>query len=213
MFTSASTLLLFVAGTATALADDNLGLAVPQGFSVSLYAGDELAHDIFSMTVDAHGRVAVAGPGYIKILYDDDRDGRADRATLFSRTPKSGAHGMYFDGPDLICTGDDAVRRLTDRDHDGVADDEGQIITRLRHPEHGANGMLCGPDGWYYVICGNDAGVSGEHAARPGSPVKEPKCGAVVRISPDGREMDVLAHGFRNPYDADFTAAGNLLAG
>lgn len=188
-----------------------LGFSVPGGFSVSLFAGDDLAHDIFSMTIDARGRVVVAGPGYVKILHDDDSDGRADRATLFSSTPKSGAHGMYFDGPNLICTGDDAVRRLSDSDGDDVADDTGEIIAHLRHPEHGANGVLRGPDGWYYVICGNDAGVSAAHAARPGSPVKEPRCGAVVRISPDLRETDVLAHGFRNPYDADFTADGRLL--
>src|SRR5579863_7010919 len=110
VFACVSALVSFI-GAAVATADDDLGLAVPQGFSVSLYAGDELAHDIFSMTIDAQGRVVVAGPGYIKILHEDDHDGRADRATLFSPTPKSGAHGMYFDGPDVICTGDDAVRR------------------------------------------------------------------------------------------------------
>jgi putative membrane-bound dehydrogenase-like protein len=208
----ALSVLAVVAGrSATDVIADTDGLVVPNGFSVSIYAGDEMAHDIFSMTVDAQGRVVVAGPGYIKILHDDDRDGRVERSTLFSAAPKSGAHGMYFDGSDLICTGDDAVRRLTDRDNDGLADDEGQVITRLHNPEHGANGVLRGPDGWYYVICGNDAGASAEHATRPGSPVEEPKCGAIVRISPDGREMDVLAHGFRNPYDADFSAMGNLL--
>ena len=33
------------------------GFRVPDGFEVSLYAGDDLAHDIFSMTTDAKGRI------------------------------------------------------------------------------------------------------------------------------------------------------------
>ena len=35
---------------------EELGIRVPEGFEVSLYADDTLAHDIFSMTVDASGR-------------------------------------------------------------------------------------------------------------------------------------------------------------
>jgi len=186
-------------------------IRVPEGFEVSLYADDALAHDIFSMTIDAEGRVVVAGLGYVKTLHDDDGDGRADRATLFSKQPGSGAHGMVFDGPDLICTGDNSVMRLRDRDGDGAADGKPEIWTRLRHPEHGANGIVRGPDGCYYLACGNDAGVSAEHAASATSPVKHPRSGAVVRFSPDGKPLDVYAHGFRNPYDLDIDAAGHVL--
>ena len=183
---------------------------MPEGFEVSLYADDTLAHDIYSMTIDAQGRVVVAGAGYVKILHDDDDDGRADRATLFSSVPASGAHGMYFDGPDLICTGDNSVMRQRDTDGDGVADGPIERWTELRHPEHGANGISRGPDGCYYIICGNDAGVCEKQITTAGSPVKEPRCGAVVRLAPDGKPLDVYAHGFRNPYDLDFDAAGRL---
>ncbi len=201
------------ADVAIAAEDDvaeNLGFRVPDGFEVSLYADDDLAHDIYSMTVDSHGRVVVAGRGYVKILHDDDRDGTADRATLFSDRPKSGAHGMYFDGDDLLCSGDDALMKLRDSDGDGVADGEPEIWSRLRSPEHGANGIVKGPDGWIYVACGNDAGVSEKHASTPYSPVKKPQCGAIVRFSPDGKKSEIFAHGFRNPYDLDFNEHGHL---
>lgn len=52
-----------------AIAED-VGIRAPDGFKVSLYAGDALAHDIHSMTIDSHGRVVVAGKGYVKILHD-----------------------------------------------------------------------------------------------------------------------------------------------
>ena len=165
-------------------AAEDLGIRVPPGFEVSLYADDALAHDIYSMTVDAQGRVVVAGAGYVKTLHDSDGDGRADRATLFSSLPASGAHGMYFDGPDLICTGDNSVMRLRDTDGDGTADGEPEVWTSLRHPEHGANGIVRGPDGCYYLICGNDAGVSERQITTVRSPVAHPRCGGIVRFQP-----------------------------
>lgn len=187
------------------------GFRVPDGFEVSLYAGDDLAHDIFSMTTDAKGRIAVAGKDYVKILHDTDSDGKADKATLFVKASKTGAHGMYFDGPDLILNGDGGIRRWRDTDGDGVADGEPEFWLRTeRDGEHSANGIVKGPDGWFYLICGNDAGISAEHAKLPGSPIKQVNAGALVRISPDGKTSEVLAHGFRNPYDLDFHPLGHV---
>ena len=40
-------------------------------------ADDDLAHDIYSMTVDSLGRVVVSGAGYVRILVDEDGDGKA----------------------------------------------------------------------------------------------------------------------------------------
>ncbi len=204
-------LALYIAVSPAITRGDDLGIAAPPGFEVTLYAGDDLAHDIFSMTLDEQGRVVVAGPNYVNILHDDDGDGRADRATLFSMIPASGAHGMVFDGHDLICTGDDSLMRLVDSDGDGRADGEPQIWAHLRHPEHGANGITRGPDGWFYVACGNDAGVTADFATTPGSPVHKPGSGAMLRFSPDGKQSEIVAHGFRNPYDLTFSADGNLM--
>ncbi len=186
------------------------GIRAPEGFEVSLFAGDDLAHDIFSMTLDSQGRVVVAGQGYVKTLHDDDGDGVADRASLFSDRPKSGAHGMLFLGNDLLCTGDESLMLLRDTDDDGQADGEPEVWAKVRHPEHGANGLTRGPDGWIYLICGNDAGVTSLLATTDGSPVKQPQCGAVVRFSPDGKRSEIVAHGFRNPYDIDFNADGHF---
>ena len=68
-----------------------------------------------------------------------------------------------------------------------------------------------GPDGCYYVACGNDAGVSETHVVDANSPVAHPHSGAIVRLSRDGKPLDVFAHGFRNPYDLDFDASSRLL--
>ena len=62
-----------------------LGIRVPAGFVASQFATDELAHDIYSMTFDDRGRLFVSGRGYIKILEDEDEDGRAERAKVSIR--------------------------------------------------------------------------------------------------------------------------------
>jgi putative membrane-bound dehydrogenase-like protein len=193
-------------------ADEPAEFRVPEGFRVRLYAGDQLAHDIYSMTLDAQGRVVVAGRGYVKTLYDDDGDGQADRAKLFAAEPVEGARGLYFDGPDLICTGDNALARYCDQDRDGVADGPCDVLAELKQRgDHSANGVVQGPDGWFYVACGNDAGVTAQHNSGPGAPVARPRQGVVFRCSMDGRQTESLAHGFRNPYDLAFAADGALL--
>ncbi len=199
---------LFLPLAARAEEPQELGFRLPEGFRVRLFAGDELAHDIFSMTIDHQGHVVVAGRGYVKRLLDTDGDGRADRAVLLSPQPGSGAHGLYVDARALHFTGDNVVGRLPWASGGQRVKGPVQVWTRLRHPEHGANGLLRGPDGSFYVICGNDAGVTAEHAAAPRSPVQQPENGAIVRLD---EPMSVLAHGFRNPYDAAFTLHGALL--
>jgi putative membrane-bound dehydrogenase-like protein len=198
-------------GGSWSLAADEVGIRAPAGFEVALYADDDLAHDIYSMTIDSQGRVVVAGAGYIKTLHDDDGDGRADRQTTFSSVPKSGAHGLLCDGDTLYATGDNAILKFVDRDGDGAADGPPERwVQGLSHKEHGANGIERGPDGWIYVICGNDAGVAASFATTPGSPVAKPNCGAILRFSPDGRKSEIVAHGFRNPYDLCFHPQGNI---
>ena len=66
------------------LVADEIGVKVPDGFEVTEFAGNDLAHDIYSMTFDSKGRVVVAGAGFVKILVDNNGDGKADEAKLFS---------------------------------------------------------------------------------------------------------------------------------
>ncbi|MDA7915782.1 c-type cytochrome [Verrucomicrobia bacterium] len=187
------------------------GFRVPEGFEVTRYASDELAHDIFAMTTDIRGRVVVAGENYIKTLEDTDGDGIADKAILFSDFPKSGAHGLYFDGKSLLCVGDDGVWRFEDKDGDAVSDDAPVLVLGgIGSRGHAGNGIVRGPDGAFYLICGNSAGVSEKHSTIPGSPVKVPNMGAVIRLPKEGLGSEVLAHGLRNPYDICFDKQGQM---
>ena len=192
------------------LAQQSLGVTVPEGFEVSLYADDDLAHDIYSLTVDARGRVVVAGRGYVRILIDDDGDGKAEKFRQFSDIPANGAMGMFFLGNDLICTGDAGLIRLRDANGDDQADGPPDVFLKVKTGnEHDAHAIRRGPDGWWYLMCGNMANVSAAYVTLPTSPVKRPEFGTLLRLKPDLTGGEVYAHGFRNAYDFDFGPLGD----
>src|SRR4051794_4759386 len=56
----------------------DFGVRLARGFRISVYAGPELANDIYAMTLDASGNVVVTSQGYIKTLRDTDGDGLPD---------------------------------------------------------------------------------------------------------------------------------------
>lgn len=206
--------LAFVAvGVATTVvrAEESRDVAVPEGFEATLFADDDLAHDIFSLTIDSFGRVVVSGQNYVRILQDTNGDGRADTAINFADGPKTGAQGMYFYGRDLLCAGDDGLLRYRDRDGDDRADGPPDVFLKINAGgEHDLHAIRKGPDGWWYVIAGNKAGVTAKYATLESSPVKAPEAGAILRLSPDLTKGEIYAHGFRNPYDFDFGALGDV---
>ena len=197
-----------------AAADDvQLGLRVPDGFEVTEFADHTLANDIYSMTLDPHGRVVVSGRGYVRILVDDDRDGRADRALPFADGPADGAMGMLWEGASLFVTGDGGLRRYRDEDGDGRADGPSELIRAMATGgEHSSHAIRRGPDGWLYVIVGNMTGVDASYAELPTSPVREPVAGCILRFTPDLKSSEIVADGFRNAYDMDFNLDGELFA-
>ncbi|NIP94365.1 MAG: hypothetical protein GWO24_13330, partial [Akkermansiaceae bacterium] len=65
-----STITLLGLLTLAATGADDAPFRVPPGFTISRFAGDDLTHDTWALTIAPDGRVAVSGPGYIKILLD-----------------------------------------------------------------------------------------------------------------------------------------------
>src|SRR6516162_8787254 len=155
------------------------GLRVPPGFEVTEFADSGLANDIYCLTLDPAGRVVVSGRGYIRLLLDKHGDGRADAALDFAGAPKDGAMGLFWEGDTLYCMGDGGLRRYPDAGGAGRQRPP-ELLARLKTGgEHDAHAMRRGPDGWLYVLCGNNAGIDRKYATLDTSPVKEPIAGAV----------------------------------
>lgn len=188
-------------------------VVVPEGFTVRQFAGNDMAPDIWCMTIDPDSdRICVGGPGYIRFILDEDDDGVGDRSVLFTDAVRKGPMGLLIDGEAIISVEANAVIRYLDQDGDLRADGPGEelLVFSGKGGEHGPHGIRKGPDGWYYVVCGNNAGVDHTHASLASSPVRDPSQGCIIRFDPGGEGSEIVADGFRNPYDIAFDDRGRL---
>lgn len=188
-------------------------LELPPGFRATLFAADNIAPSVQCMTTDSQGRIVVSGPGYIHTLIDADHDGIAESFEVFANGPASGAQGLCFDGSKLYSVGEDGIMLYVDEDRDGKADGEAELIYRCRTGgEHFAHAIRKGPDGWFYLIQGNETGIDETLIDNASSPIRKPDAGLLLRFSPNFSEIQVLADGYRNAYDFDFNYIGDLFA-
>jgi putative heme-binding domain-containing protein len=145
-----------------------------------------------------------------------------------------GAQGLLCVGDDLYCMvngerpSGPGLYRL--RDSDG--DDRYDTVTHLREVrgggEHGPHALVLGPDGSLYTVAGNHTALPDpERSAVPrvwGEDHLLPRLwdarghavgilapgGWICRTDLEGRTWELVASGFRNPYDIAFDEAGEL---
>lgn len=184
------------------------GLRVPNGFEVTQFANAKLANDIFCMTFDPSGRVVVSGPGYVRVLIE--RDGSAERAIDLIPGLKGGPQGLFWEGNTLYYMADGGLRGQVIKEDKPVGPSE--LIRRMKTGgEHEGHAIQRGPDGWMYVLCGNSTGIDSTYATLPTSLIREPIAGCVLRFTPDLKNSEIVADGFRNSYGIDFTLDGELV--
>lgn len=183
---------------------------VPEGFEVQQFSTDEQAPNIINMTVDSRGRVIVAGPGYIRALVDENKDGVADRSIVLANNPKDGAQGLAVDGENLLVVGDGGLWLW-----EGLLSAKGSMKPAkqlLRIPtgsEHGTHSIQLGPDHHWYLIAGNYAG--GINALSESTGRRPARAGSIWRIEKNLSKKQLWSEGIRNAYDFSFSAMGNIV--
>jgi putative heme-binding domain-containing protein len=186
---------------------------LPAGFTIAKVAGNDLVPDASAMTVGPNGSPIVSGPGYVRRLLDNDKDGVFDSFETLAET-KGIAQGIWFDGDQMWLTVDGALKRSVSREEDKPFRFE-NVVEMTTDQEHGSHAIRKGRDGWWYVICGNATEIRKQYHLLPDSPVDEPRAGFVMRFPPDVKTGEnfageIFCHGFRNAYDFDFDSDGNL---
>lgn len=153
----------------------------------------------------------------VRQLVDSDRDGKADRSTIFS-TGYNGildgmAAGIIARDGDVYLTNIPKLYRLRDQDDDGVAEDKVALLdgfgVNAGFLGHDLHGLAWGPDGRLYFSIG-DRGYNVTN--KEGKNWALPRRGAVFRCEPDGSKFEVVHIGLRNPQELAFDEFGNLFA-
>lgn len=175
--------------------------------------------------VDMQGSLGTkANLGYIAKLVDTDNDGKADKKTVFAKVDNP--RGLVSIGNKLIALHstqkngkiiNQQLSLFVDEDKDGIADGPAKpLITNIgnqkylqsRGADHSTNNIRLGIDGWIYISIGDfgfiDAeGTDGTKLSMHG--------GGVVRVRPDGSEMETFIHGTRNVYDVAIDPFMNMV--
>jgi quinoprotein glucose dehydrogenase len=154
----------------------------------------------------------------LRLVWDSDGDGRADKASVFADGFNGVAEGIaagvlarkgdvYFANiPDLWL--------LRDPKNTGVANVKKSLSygygVRVGFLGHDLHGLRFGPDGRLYFSVGD----RGAHVkTKEGKTIELHETGAVFRCDPDGSNLELFATGLRNPQELAFDQFGNLWTG
>ena len=186
------------------------GLDLPRGVRVALYA-DGLENPIVMAQGEAagvlyvsinHGIYPRSATGEIRRFVDADGDGVPESSTAFA-TGLDRPLGLLFHDGWLYVSRRGALLRLRDSDGDGVADEQQTILDDLpAFGLHQNNALLLAPDGRLLLAMGSTT----NHG-----PELDPRNGTILSVEPDGSDLQILASGFRNPFDMAFDANGKLI--
>jgi putative membrane-bound dehydrogenase-like protein len=212
-------------------------MTVPDGFKVTLFAGEPDVVQPIAFTFDDRGRLWVAecrsypkwskdaatrkvGDMYLDhrqwtdrvlIFEDADGDGQFDKRTVFADKLTNLTGINYGFGGIWLCSIPNLLF-IPDKDGDDRPDGPPEIKLdgwSLNSGHNAFNGIKWGPDGWLYGCNGITATSL---VGVPGTPEKERtpiNCG-VWRYHPTKKKFEVVAHGTTNPWGLDWDEYGEL---
>ena len=197
-------------------------MQVPEGFRVTLFAGEPEVKQPIGFCIDDRGRLWVAEaynypnhgdtPGdRIVILEDSDGDGRMDQRTVFYDQLnyvtgiEVGFGGAWVMSPPCMYF-------IPDRDGDDVPDGKPEVLLdgfgNHANAHNLANGFAWGPDGWLYGTHGRtNWSLIGKPGTADDGRVRFD--GGVYRYHPTRHVWEPFADGTTNPWGIDWNDYGD----
>ena len=197
-------------------------MVVPDGFQVTLFAGEPDVQQPVGFCFDDRGRIWVAEaynypnhgtkPGdRIVILEDSDGDGKFDKRKVFFDQLnyvtgiEVGFGGAWVMSPPFFYF-------IPDKDGDDVPDSKPELLLdgfgNHANSHNLANGFAWGPDGWLY---GTHGRTNFSRIAKPGTPDEQRVQfdGGVYRYHPVKHTWEPYADGTTNPWGIDWNDVGD----
>jgi putative membrane-bound dehydrogenase-like protein len=200
--------------------EESLKLAqIPAGFELKVFAQEPMIVNPIAIGWDHRGRLWVVeafdyphkigteeSRDRIKILEDTDRDGVADKVTIFAEGLNICTSVLPMPDGAIATDGKDVVY-LVDKDGDDKADDRRVIWSGigLRDTHACTSNLRYGFDGWIYAT----VGYSGIDTVVAGKVHKSSQ--GVFRFREDGSDFEIIQNTSNNTWGLSFTEEGDLV--
>lgn len=224
-----SLLLLAVANTAQAQSNavdipnpapdaEQAAFVIPEGFEINLWASEPLLRKPVQMNWDAQGRLWVVSsstypqikPGddvvdQVVVLEDTDKDGKADKSTVFASDLQIPTAVMPADGGCYVANSTE-VLFLKDTDGDGKADTREVVLSGFgtEDTHHLLHTFRFTPEG---MLSFNQSIYIHSHVETPYG-VKRLMGGGIWEFRPETKKLDVFCKGLWNPWGREFDRWG-----
>jgi putative membrane-bound dehydrogenase-like protein len=195
-------------------------MTVPEGFEVTLFAGEPDVMQPIAMCLDDRGRVWVAEAYSYPIRRKDPKECK-DRILIFEDTKGTGKFDkrtVFMEGLNLVSGLEvgfggvwiGAAPYLMFVPNKDDKPGEPQILLDgwgFEDTHETLNAFTWGPDGWLYGCHGV---FTHSKVGKPGTPDKDrvPLNAGVWRFHPTRHQFEVFAHGTSNPWGLDFNEYG-----
>ncbi len=198
---------------------------LPAGFTLATVAASPLVTHPIMGCLDDKGRLFIGDavgvnwnkaqleknpPNRVLMLEDTNADGTFDKSTVFADKMTFPQGACWLNGSLYVCS-PPSLWKLTDTNHDGIADQREQIVTGFDYTGNAADvhGPKLHPNGRLYWCHGRKGHVIQQ---KDGTPVHEGLASGIWSCNPDGTDIQWHSLGCAdNPTGLAFTPEGDLI--
>jgi glucose/arabinose dehydrogenase len=178
-------------------------IMLPAGFHIAVYAQD--LEGARSLAIGARGTVFIGtrDEGRVYAVVDTDGDHQADKRFIIARGLNS-PNGVAFRDGSLYVAEISRILRY-DNIEDRLANPPQPVVVNDSFPKnthHGWKFIRFGPDGYLYVPVGAPCNIC-ESA--------DPRYASIMRMKPDGADLEIFVRGVRNTVGFDWEPETNIL--
>lgn len=198
---------------------------LPEGMELTVAAASPLVTHPIMGCVDDRGRLFIGDatgvnwnkaqleqnpPNRVLLLEDTDKDGVFDKSTIFADKMTFPQGACWLNGSLYVCS-PPGLWKLTDTNHDGIADEREMIVGGFEYTGNAADvhGPFLHPNGRLYWCHGRKGH---EVKQKDGAPVHQGTASGIWSCLPDGADIQWHSLGCGdNPVEVDFTPSGDII--
>jgi glucose/arabinose dehydrogenase len=178
-------------------------IILPPGFKIEIYAGNVPGARSMALSKSGVLYIGTRSEGKVYAVIDTNKDYKADKVITIA-SGLDMPNGVAIKGSDLYVAEVSRVIKYPDIENH-LEDPPSPVVVNDNFPttrHHGWKFIKFGPDGKLYVPVGAPCNVCKS---------EDPRFASIMRMNPDGSDLEIFAHGVRNTVGFDWSPIDHVL--